>query len=202
MSDKKRGSDDHVRKGRVGRRIAPEFDRLARGEKPARQSRRRLDDPRQHALIRGVANRDVRMVAEHHRDRLAGNLAQESPALRAELEMLLGAEIWRGLSFISKKAFLEDGLELAREHWAHQVKPRRDMAEPTIALWYRLEAARIRKGAEGSVQVVGDGKHHAVQLTLAVEHAHVAIEEMGRSVAALVRDNQPKPHNEKSRDRK
>lgn len=195
MSEKKRGRDDSIQRGRVGRRIDPEFDRMVRGEKSRKPGQPRLDDPRQHALVRGVANRDVRTVAEHHRERLQTLLSKESEAVRAELELLLGLEVWRGLSFISKKAFLEDGLSLDSDHWAHQAKPRRDLAEPTIALWYRLESARIRKGAAGSIDIVSEGKKNALQLNLPAENAHHVLEEMGRAMSALVRDDQPRRAN-------
>ncbi len=206
MSDKDGGRDENVRKGRVGRRIDPAFDRLVRGEKPERKRGRHLDDPRQHGLVRGVANREVRAVAEFHSERLGELLREDTPELRERLALLLGMEIWRGLSFISKKAFLEDGLELERSHWAHEIKPRRDLAEATIALWYRLEAARIRKGAPGWIGVESEGKKNFVELRLPAEEAHHIIAEMGRSVTPLVRDDQaaskPAHGHKKSRDPK
>ena len=181
-----------VKRGRVGRRLDPEFDAIIRGEKPKRKPRSpRLKDPRTHSLVRGVANRDVRVVGEYHHERMLESL-KDTTEERALLALLLGMETWRGLSFISPKAYLQDGLSLDENHWAFTVKARREFEESTVALWYRAESARIRRQGEGNIDIYADPKFgNQLVLRLNIKTAAQVLEEAGRAMSPLVRDNEP-----------
>lgn len=170
---------------------------MVRGERaPRKPGPRRLNDPRSHSLVRGVANRDVRTVAEHHHEALrasvASNTLVDDDETRKRVALLLGMETWRGLSFISQKAYVTDGLELADDHWLHSITVRRDLAEATIALWYRTEAARIGAEAEGWTNVLEHKAGNRIVVELDVKKAIEALEAIGRAATPLARDNEPR----------
>jgi len=102
------------------KRLPPELEEFARSDDkrlPPPRRRPRLQDPRPTALIPGVANRDARLVFDHHLEQMREWLVSDdaSAQLDEALAVLWLARLWRGRSLTSFAAASVEFLERRRQ---------------------------------------------------------------------------------------
>lgn len=189
------------------KRLPPELEAFARSdEKRLRGKPRspRLNDPRDVALVPGVANRDARQVFEARIEAL-GDAAKdrESPEGRARLARLLAEAyflgLWRGRSItgfdVMVDALLEIPADEARqlaEAGADALDLELDQAtEEAVAIWFRADAALLEAGQEARISpYVNEEGEECLRIDVTVARGPDALHAIGRRLTPLVRDRE------------
>ena len=194
------GPEEAPKPHRGTRRLPKHFEDLATGEETRVRAPRRppqgLHEERQRVVIRGVNNRDARLVFDARVAELAQATSDEERALRLfEAQQLA---IWRARAITGFDAFAEDVVGLPRERARALAEagaqvaqlPLATLPERQIALWLRTEAAVREHAPSGSVRIVGNDERAVVEVRVPVEPAHAAVSALagvGRQAAGLGR---------------
>ncbi len=177
--------------GEPKRGLPPDFEALARGERPARKPMApRLDDPRDDFLVRGVANRDARAVFDRRLGELKAAKGDELADALCDA-VLLG--LWRARRLTSLDVLVSEMLELdpARAHeLAGQAATRRGLAcetqrEELVAVWMRFEAAQIEAELTGRATLRATPTGPVLSLELPPAEVAQGIVVAGRKIAPL-----------------
>jgi hypothetical protein len=186
------------RDDRPRQRLPEDLEDLARGDadRVRRPPRRpRIQDERPIALVRGVANRDARVVFDARLARLeaerAGYSSDEAGArdrLAEGLREALELRVWRGRSLTSFDALAEQMLSLPANEARELAGEARELTEEAVAIWIRAEAALLKARIEGRVQIVVDGKHERLAVELDVTTAPDAMQEIAHHLGQLRAD--------------
>ena len=147
------------------RRLPPNFQALAQGERPPRRQRPPvLYDDRDHGLIAGVGNRQARAAYELRLSPLldAATEADRRCQLLAEVQLL---GLWRAKQLTGFDAFAEDVLdaspaearEAARSGAEAMGLSESDLPDLTIAMWIRSESALTGACPGARVSAVAEG---------------------------------------------
>ncbi len=181
------------------KRLPPELEEFARSDDkrlPPPRRRPRLQDPRPTALIPGVANRDARLVFDHHLEQMREWLTSDDASAQVDeaLAVLWLARLWRGRSLTSFAAASVEFLELpaddAKQRAERGAKALGVELEPisdeAAAVWVRAMAALIDASLPGKIKPTSSGQELIFELE--VDSAPEALLEMGRRMNSLVED--------------
>lgn len=214
-----------VRRKDERRPLPVELEALARGDdrafrRPPRRPTGRVRDPRDGALVPGVANRDARAVYEARVARIrAAERAEGRAALARELAEARLLSLWRAQNVVGWEAFVQDvlGLEVEEANalvteaalataapaagegpagpatpagTSHKVE---SLSERTVALWMRTEAGLLEASKDASVHLRVDGEETRFVMTLPTESAATALCGVGRRASPMARPPQGEP---------
>ena len=189
------------------KRLSPEFEAFARSDEKRLKGKPqtpRLRDPRDHALIPGVANRDARQVFESRIEAMSEAAKEyESPSARRHLARLCAEAfflgLWRGRSLTGFDVMAEAVLELAPEEARKLAEEGADVldleldqaSDEAIAVWVRMEAAMIEAGQTARLApfVNHDGEE-CLRIEITVENAPETLHAVGRRMTPLARDRE------------
>jgi hypothetical protein len=197
------------------RKLAPEFEALARGESDRvthiPSGKPRLRDPRTTFLVPGVSNRDARAVGEARVEefravlgtRKEGDAAPESVGALLYEAVQLG--VWRTLNVTGFETFAEDILALPLAEAQALLKGAETKAgsaadrlsDEAIAAWLRTEVALRATSPRARVRVerTADGRE-VLELSVPMEAASLALHAVGGKHAELASDQSPRPRRE------
>lgn len=187
---------------RRGRKLDPELEEFARSdEKKWRRKRKggaRLRDPREQFIIRGVANRDSRHAIDVYTERLKELIesGEEADELGRLLLDMVRLQLWRGRSITGFESYVVDVLGLDFESAQSDVMQAAQregvttepVSDATAAIWIRAIAAAADVGMPLIVRVQGD----KVIFEADTNTAPQVIQEVGRRLAPLAKDREPK----------
>lgn len=177
------------------RELPPDFEALAKGNKPTRQRpKETLRDDRAEALIPGVANRDARAVCDARVERMIGARdGGDREGLGRELAEAFRLGLWRGANLIGFDALLQDvlglrlaeGRALAQEGAEHLGCSLVRASDRVVATWFRAEAGLLASDSACRVELQGHDETERFVITIPAERADLWIAEMGKRVVPL-----------------